>query len=91
MKYCTDIVKGTFWGLEYLLRGLSEENNKKSMTEQQKNNKEEQFIYVLVMLNKHGYITEQYKFQEDEDCAYFANFLKLLIRTIMSPLEIRKV
>lgn len=39
MKYSTDIVRGAFWGLEYLLKGLSDQNNK-NLKEGQKTNKE---------------------------------------------------
>ena len=44
--------------------------------------KEEELVYFLVKISQEGFITEDYFFQEEEDEAYYANFLKLMVRTI---------
>lgn len=49
---------------------------------QQSAGREEQFIYLLVMINKEGFITEGYRFSEREDWAYYVHFIKLLVRII---------
>lgn len=59
-------MKIVFSSLEFLLRGMK---------------KEDQFVYFLVSINKEGFLTKKYQFEED-DSPYFANFLKLLTRKI---------
>lgn len=54
-RYGGDIVKRVFGGIGYLLKGLGSGNGEA---------KEEQFIYLLVMISKEGFITENYKFLE---------------------------
>lgn len=44
--------------------------------------KDENLVYFLVRINQLGYISERYVFTEEEDIAYYANFLKLMIRKI---------
>lgn len=34
------------------------------------------------MISREGFITEKYKFSESEDWAYYAHFMKLLVRII---------
>lgn len=34
------------------------------------------------MINKEGFVTENYQFSEVEDWAYYAHFMKLLIRIV---------
>ena len=76
-KYADHIVKPIFRGLEYLLKGLGGDEKGKGI-----DNREEQFIYLLVMINKEGFVTENYQFSEVEDWAYYAHFMKLLIRIV---------
>jgi hypothetical protein len=54
----------------------------KGLGAERQGNKEEQFIYLLVMISKGGFISEGYKFVDVENWAYFANFMKLLLRII---------
>lgn len=58
-KYADEIVKAVFGCLEYLLKGLGDSSKKNY---NQANSREEQFIYLLVMINKEGFIHENYKF-----------------------------
>ena len=45
---------------------------------------EEQLVYLMVAVEREGFAGEKYEFAEEEDAAYYANFLKLLIRKINS-------
>lgn len=65
-KFLSDVVRTVFSSLEFLLRGMK---------------REDQFVYFLVCVNKEGFLTMKYEFEED-DSPYFANFLKLLTRKI---------
>ena len=65
-KFLSDMVKIVFSSLEYLLRAI---------------HKDDQYVYFMVCINKEGFLTSKYQFQED-DAPYFANFLKLLARKI---------
>lgn len=76
LKYAHEIVKSVFGCLEYLVKGLGCE----SISGQ--DDREEQFIYLLVIVNKVGLITENYRFSDSEDWAYYVHFMKLLVRII---------
>ncbi len=65
-KFVGEVVKIVFSSLEYLLRAI---------------NKDEQYVYLVMCINKEGYLTANYHFDED-DKPYFVNFLKLLARKI---------
>jgi hypothetical protein len=76
-KYEDWIIRAVFECLEYLLKGLgSSGNGYKNI------NKEEQFIYLLVIINKEGFVIEDYHFVEVENWAYYVHFVKLLVRII---------
>ena len=68
LQYEPELVRTVFKCLEYLLKGLAD--------------REDQFIYLLVMINKEGFITDAYRFYESEDRAYYAHFIKLIVRII---------
>ena len=62
-----DLLRTTFSLFEFLLKALK---------------KEEELIYFLVKINQENFISEDYVFKEEEDEAYYANFLKLMNRKI---------
>jgi hypothetical protein len=62
-----EILRTTFALFEFLLKALK---------------KEQQLAYFLVKINQENFIAEDYIFKEEEDQAYYANFLKLMVRKI---------
>lgn len=39
-------------------------------------------MFFLLQLNQVGFVSERYVFREEEDVAYYGNFLKLLVRKV---------
>lgn len=66
-NFASSVVKAMFASLECLLKGIR---------------REEHYVYMLVCIAKEGLVTHSYRFAEEEDWAYYAHFLKLLIRSI---------
>ena len=63
----SDVVNKVFECIECLLKAIS---------------KQDQLVYFLVCVNKEGFLTTKYYFEED-DSALLVNFMKFLTRKII--------
>jgi hypothetical protein len=66
-KTSSEFLKSVFSLFEFLMKALK---------------RDEELIYFLLKINQEGFISSTYYFQEEEDIAYYANFLKLMVRKI---------